>query len=775
MTTALFPQPKAQFFDTNGIPLVGGKIYTYAAGTTTPQATYTNSTGLTQNTNPVILDSRGEANIWLTNTLFYYIELRDSLNNLIWNVDNVSNQSGIGAISISSGSASVGYIGQATTAVSSNVQSKLRENISVKDFGAKGDGITDDTVAIQLALTYLLTTGRGGKLYFPAGTYLISSSINIYPKTFIYGDGRETTVILSAHLGDCFVTSSPINSSVDMTVVIKDIGMRNTNASNIGAGYNDVGGTFIHVENVKIVGFTYGVILDQSELVRINNCDFESQIAGGSSMWLVNGPDHSFTTSLLGTSTGSQIINPTSMALITACYNLNGANTYLYVENADYSNGEVVHVTAITASTFTATFSTTKSNNFRIGARPGFTNQIDITGCQFNNGSSTKHIIDDGGGSHYISGNNFNGASIGIAASNVVSLSIINNEFEQANSYNLLLINKTGGSGNNRLVGSCSAFSIIDNTFGGGTASIYLSNAESGEIKNNTFFQYSIAGISFDNPSHAIDVEISGNKIVTYGQGITNLPLFIPSQLSIAKQQGIINQKAQTYVVSALVSTGSQVITPAYMQLITEGNMLTCQNIDGTNIEQVVVTSVGASTFVATFASTKTAGWLVSGVSGIGCNDLVYTKGVSFPALQVLSADQNTLDDYEEGTWTGLFSSDGGTITTDATLRTGKYVKIGKQVTVTGYFKIASVSSPTGDLYITGLPFVVENSNASSGAGSIKGLSFAATATTSLVGGGGINTSYIIINKYSAGTIASMATDAVANAIILLTLTYFTN
>jgi hypothetical protein len=50
MSTNLSSVPKLQFFDANGNPLVGGKLFTYAAGTTTPLATYTDSTGLTPNT-----------------------------------------------------------------------------------------------------------------------------------------------------------------------------------------------------------------------------------------------------------------------------------------------------------------------------------------------------------------------------------------------------------------------------------------------------------------------------------------------------------------------------------------------------------------------------------------------------------------------------------------------------------------------------------------------------------------------------------------------------
>jgi len=94
-----------QFFTASGIPLVGGKLYTYAAGTTTPLATYTDSTGASANTNPVILDSRGEASVWLANSL-YKFELRDSVDALIWTSDNIGNASsytGTGAVVLSNG------------------------------------------------------------------------------------------------------------------------------------------------------------------------------------------------------------------------------------------------------------------------------------------------------------------------------------------------------------------------------------------------------------------------------------------------------------------------------------------------------------------------------------------------------------------------------------------------------------------------------------------------------------------------------------------------
>lgn len=85
----LSPQPKMQFTTAAGVPLSGGKVYTYTAGTTTPQATFTDSTGATPNPNPIILNSRGEANIWL-GAATYKFRLTDANDVEIWTVDYIS-------------------------------------------------------------------------------------------------------------------------------------------------------------------------------------------------------------------------------------------------------------------------------------------------------------------------------------------------------------------------------------------------------------------------------------------------------------------------------------------------------------------------------------------------------------------------------------------------------------------------------------------------------------------------------------------------------------
>lgn len=68
---------------------MGGKLYTYQAGTSTPQATYTDSTGSTPNANPVVLDANGEASVWADPTLSYKFILQDSNGVQQWTVDNV--------------------------------------------------------------------------------------------------------------------------------------------------------------------------------------------------------------------------------------------------------------------------------------------------------------------------------------------------------------------------------------------------------------------------------------------------------------------------------------------------------------------------------------------------------------------------------------------------------------------------------------------------------------------------------------------------------------
>jgi hypothetical protein len=222
----------AQFFTNSGVILSGGLVYTYAAGTTTPQAAYTTSAGSTAHTNPIVLDSAGRVpsggEIWLTDAVSYKFVLQTSLAVLIATYDNITgNASGIyAAFAASSGSSLVGFIQSGTGAVATTVQSKLRESVSVKDFGATGDGTTNDSAAINLAIA----TNRN--VWFPAGTYLIATSVVVTSKNnvLLQGAGANISIIKCSASATFSVPPVDVTSSnnVQLTGLTFD---SNSNAS----------------------------------------------------------------------------------------------------------------------------------------------------------------------------------------------------------------------------------------------------------------------------------------------------------------------------------------------------------------------------------------------------------------------------------------------------------------------------------------------------------------------------------------------------------------
>jgi hypothetical protein len=189
----------AQFFTNDGVPLAGGLIYTYAAGTTTPQAAYTSSTGGTAWSNPIVLNSAGRVSgggeIWLTGNLAYKFVLYDSTSVLIATYDQIR---GVGdttellafeaLLAGSTGSSLVGFLQSGTGAVATTVQTKLRESVSVLDFGAVGNGVTNDTAAIQAAINYAAPLNI--PVFFPGGTYIV------LPATAQTGAGTYNTALV---------------------------------------------------------------------------------------------------------------------------------------------------------------------------------------------------------------------------------------------------------------------------------------------------------------------------------------------------------------------------------------------------------------------------------------------------------------------------------------------------------------------------------------------------------------------------------------------------
>jgi hypothetical protein len=137
------------------------------------------------------------------------------------------------------------------------------------------------------------------------------------------------------------------------------------------------------------------------------------------------------------------------------------------------------------------------------------------------------------------------------------------------------------------------------------------------------------------------------------------------------------------------------------------------------------------------------------------------------------TAAANALDDYEEGTWTMGVSFGGASAGVTYTLNTGKYTKIGRQVTVTGYLVLSNKGSSTGDAKITGLPFTITNANENYAAATLwfNKITFA----NQFQGNGAINSTTITLEETTVLGVGSSLTDAdfANDSNIILSFTYF--
>jgi hypothetical protein len=197
MTGVIATIPKFQFSNATGTPLANGTLTVYLAGTTTLTNTWQDYQLTSLNTNPVILDSRGECVLWLDSAVTYKFVLKNSAGVVQWTQDNLSGAGASAAtleaaLAASGGAAKVGFLQGGTGAVLRTVQSKERDTISLYDFaGADPTGATDSYGAFSAAITYLASI-NGGKLIVPPGTFKLLSPIVISSSNiFIEGSGGD--------------------------------------------------------------------------------------------------------------------------------------------------------------------------------------------------------------------------------------------------------------------------------------------------------------------------------------------------------------------------------------------------------------------------------------------------------------------------------------------------------------------------------------------------------------------------------------------------------
>lgn len=167
--------------------------------------------------------------------------------------------------------AAAGY--NATTGITANdpitrtMQQKYDDHASVKDFGAKGDGVTDDTAAINRALFQLFSRATNTEvrraLFFPAGTYIVTDVIKIPTFAKLVGDGHNSSIIKgTAAAADCVAMTSDAIQQIDGTVGASGAAL---------PGNINIDGLTFHASVDTVDAF----VVNQAQVATFTNCRFE--------------------------------------------------------------------------------------------------------------------------------------------------------------------------------------------------------------------------------------------------------------------------------------------------------------------------------------------------------------------------------------------------------------------------------------------------------------------------------------------------------------------
>lgn len=222
---SLSPWFAQQFFDNNGLLLAGGKIYTYAASTTTPQAAYSDASGATPLSNPIILDGSGRASIWLLN-ISYKLVVKDSNDVTLYTVDNV-NPFAIGTGSITTAMLADGAVTTIKIADDAVTTAKILDGAVTASKLAAGVGFLPDLAvgpgqaysSIQDAVDAAM---NGQSIYVRTSTY--TENVTIDKPINLIGSGRGAVIagFLKISTGGDFAYMATMRVNLGITI---DVGV----------------------------------------------------------------------------------------------------------------------------------------------------------------------------------------------------------------------------------------------------------------------------------------------------------------------------------------------------------------------------------------------------------------------------------------------------------------------------------------------------------------------------------------------------------------------
>lgn len=263
-----------QITDQFGNGVNNASITVYNKGTTVKAVIYSDN-GVTLSANPLSTDTLGRYKFYAAAGRYDLAVSGAGITS--YTKSDILLQDSPADLAASSGSSLVGFIQSGTGAVARTVQSKERDVVSVKDFGAVGDGVTDDTSAIQAAINYAQSTA--GTVFLPGGRYRtgklsITGPVSIIGQRQSWFDPGVGVILEYTGNTNCIEINAGGGSSFIYRVVIKNVGIFFTQNATAGIYAHYLQES--HFENLGISGNSYtvtnGFDLDSLSIANIDNC-----------------------------------------------------------------------------------------------------------------------------------------------------------------------------------------------------------------------------------------------------------------------------------------------------------------------------------------------------------------------------------------------------------------------------------------------------------------------------------------------------------------------